>query len=333
MAWRALVLAVAIALAGFSTAARADLQICSRMSYVVEAAIGLEDQGAVATRGWFRIDPGQCRVVLQGATEAQRILVHAEALPLYGAPPLPQTGHDDLCVARGDFIIAAARTCTNPDQRLARFTEVKPSDSERGQTVNLAEEEEYDEAQARLAGIQRLLVLAGYDANPIDGIQGKKTENAIGHFVKDRQLAADAANSTSFFDTLVEAAQRPDGINFVWCNETGYAVMAALGVENRGTIVTRGWYRIEAGRCLRPDLRDKPKRVFSYAEAVDGTGQVAMRQGKPLSWGGDTPLCTRNVRFEIGEHGDCSAMGLTAAGFASIDTSRRAPATVRFTLP
>jgi uncharacterized membrane protein len=313
--------------------ARADLQICNRMSYVTEAAIGLEDKGAVATRGWFRIDPGQCRTVIQGTIEAQRILIHAEALPLYGAPPLPQTGHADLCIARGDFIIAAARNCIRSDQRLARFTQVKPSEGERGQTVNLAEEADYDDAQARLAGIQRLLALAGYDANPVDGIQGKKTDAAVAQFLKDHQLPADAANATSFFDTLVEAAQRPDGINFVWCNETTYAIMAALGVENRGTIVTRGWYRIEPGRCLRPELRDKPRRIYSYAEAIDATGHVAVRGDKKLTWGGATLLCTRNVRFELSEHSDCPAMGLTASGFAAVDTGARGPATVRFTVP
>jgi uncharacterized membrane protein len=328
----ATVLATA-ALACFTAPAHADLRICNRMSYVVEAALGLEDKGAAATRGWFRIDPGQCRTVMQGAIEVQRILLHAEALPLYGAPPLPQTGHADLCIARGDFIIAAARVCMRADQRLARFTEVKPSESEQGPTVNLAEQADYDDAQARLAGVQRLLAHAGYDANPIDGIQGKKTDAAIGQFLKDRHLPADTVNSAAFFDTLVEAVQRPDGINFVWCNETSYTVMAALGVENRGSIVTRGWYRVDAGRCLRPDLRDKPRRLYSYAEAVDGNGHVAMRGGKPLTWGGDTSLCTRNVRFEIGEHGDCPAQGLTAAGFAAIDTARQGPATVRFTVP
>jgi uncharacterized membrane protein len=312
--------------------ARADLTICNRMSYVADAALGLEDNGAVATRGWFRIDPGQCRTVLQGAIDAQRILVHAEALPLYGAPPLPETGHADLCVARGDFVIAAARVCRRSDQRLARFTEVKPSESERGQVVNLAEEEEYDDTQARLAGIQRLLVMAGYDANPIDGIAGKKTDAAIAQFLKDHKLPADAAGSATFFDTLVEAAQRPDGLNFVWCNETPYTVMAALGTEHRGTITTRGWYRVEAGRCMHPGLRDKPPRLYSYAEAVDANGHVVHRDGKRLTWGGDTLLCTRNVRFEISEHADCPAMGLTAAGFTTIDTVHGGPTTVRFTV-
>ena len=312
--------------------ARADLQICNRMSYVVQTALALEDKGAVATQGWFRINPGQCRPVLQGAIEAQRVMVHAETLPLYGAPPLPQTAHADLCVARGDFVIAASRACTRGDQRLAPFTEVKPSEGEKAQTVNLAEEADYDEEQARLAGIQRLLVIAGYDANPIDGIQGKKTDAAIAQFLKDRKLASDAISSAALFDILIEAAQQPAGVNFVWCNETTYSVMAALGVEDRGSITSRGWYRIEPGRCLRPDLRDKPGRIYSYAEAVDAAGHVAVLGRRRLTWGGDTLLCTRNVRFELTEHGDCPAMGLTATGFASIGIAGEGPTTVRFTV-
>src|SRR4051812_34662770 len=86
-------------LCALTTAARADLQLCNRMSYVVEAAIGIEDQGTAATRGWFRLDPGQCRTVMQGEVQAENLYVHARALPVYGASPLPQGGHADLCVA------------------------------------------------------------------------------------------------------------------------------------------------------------------------------------------------------------------------------------------
>src|ERR1700692_2850599 len=60
--------------------ALADLKICNRMSYVVEAAIGIDDKSATATRGWFRIDPAACRVVVQGTLTADRILLHARAL-------------------------------------------------------------------------------------------------------------------------------------------------------------------------------------------------------------------------------------------------------------
>lgn len=301
--------------------AQADLRLCNRMSYVVDAAIGFEDKAAAATRGWFRIEPGQCRVVLQGTLDAERVYLHARALDVYGGSPLPPSGHADLCVSTGNFVIAAARSCRS-GQRLARFTEVKPTETEQGPTASLAEEADYNDEQARLAGIQRLLVLSGYDANPIDGVQGRKTEAALAQFVNDRKLTADATAAPNFFEVLIEAALKPEGSGFSWCNETAQSVMAALGVEEKGAIVTRGWYRLEPGRCLRPDISGQVRRVYSFAEAIDAQGSPVRRGDKPLAWGGDTVLCTREAKFELNEHRDCVARGLTSAGFAPIELPR-----------
>jgi uncharacterized membrane protein len=324
---------IALAIMGLAVpagAVRADLQLCNRTSYAVEAAIGIEDKGIAATRGWFRVDPGQCRPVMQGNVEAERVYVHPRALAVYGASPLAQAGHADLCIAEGVFLVAGARACTKQGQRLVRFTEVKPSESDQGLTINLAEEAEYTPEQARLAGIQRLLVIAGYDAEPIDGIEGKKTEAALAQFLKDRRLGSDAAASPNFFDTLVAALKQADGVGFAWCNETPHTVMAAFGVEDKGTVVTRGWYRVEPSKCVKPDMAGKPRRLFSFAEAVDPQGQAIRRSDKPLAWGGGTVLCTRNVKFEISEHKECAGKGLNPTGFAAIDLSGRAGATVRF---
>jgi len=318
------------AVALVATPARADLQLCNRASYVVEAAIGIEDKGSAATRGWFRLDPGQCRPVMQGKVEAERVYVHARAMPVYGASPAAQAGHADLCIAEGTFLIAGARHCTKPEQRLVRFTEVKPTESEQGLTASLTEEADYTPEQARLAGIQRLLVLGGYDANPIDGIEGKKTETALAQFLKDRGLPNDAARAPAFFDILMHSVKQGDGIGFAWCNETAHTVMAAFGIEDKGAVITRGWYRIDAGKCLKPDVSGKPRKLYSFAEAVDANGQVIKRADKPLAWGGATTLCTRNVKFELSDHKDCAATGLTATGFAAIDLAGRPGATVRF---
>src|ERR1700710_1592790 len=161
-----LIVAIA-ALCALASPARADLQLCNRMSYVVEAAIGIDDKGATATRGWFRVDPGQCRAVMQGDVQAETLYVHARALAVYGGSPLPQSGTADLCVAQDDFVNAAARACTSrPGQKLARFTAVKPSEGDKGLTAYLAEDAEYDDEQAREAGLQRLLTSAGYDGGP-----------------------------------------------------------------------------------------------------------------------------------------------------------------------
>jgi uncharacterized membrane protein len=323
----AITLAAAIAMAG---PARADLKLCNRLSYVIDAALGVEDAGAAATRGWFRFDPGQCRVVLQGAIDAAHLYVHARALTVYGLSPLPQGGHADLCVARADFLIAGAKTCTRTGQHPAHFTEIKPSTTDQGLLANLVEESDYDEAQARLAGLQRLLSIAGYDASPIDGVQGPKTENALSQFLKDHSLPTEAANGANIFSLLVDAAQAPEGAGFAWCNDTRETVMAALGVDENGATVTRGWYRVEPGKCLRPDVKGQPRRLYSYGEAVDADGRVVQRAGKPLAWGGAVVLCTSEAKFEVSEQNDCAANGLASVGFVAVDAAARGGAKVRF---
>ena len=58
---------------------------------------------------------------------------------------------------------------------------------------------------------------------------------------------------------LIEAARNPEGVGFSWCNDTNYPVMASLGFDEMGAIVTRGWYRVDSGQCVRPDLRGDPR--------------------------------------------------------------------------
>src|SRR4051794_29632619 len=327
---RALVFGL-LALLGLTAPARADLQFCNKTSYVLDLALALEEKDAAATRGWFRVDPGQCKSVLQGAITADKVFVHARALSAYGPSPLPQAGHADFCITDGNFTIAAAKSCqSRAGQRLARFSQIKPSENEQGLTAYLGEEADYDPAQARLAGIQRLLVIAGYDAHPLDGLEGKKTSAALDQFLKARRLPADTANGAAFFQVLLDAVKEADGLGFSWCNETPYPVMAAIGVDEQGAVTTRGWYRVEPGKCVKPEVPAKPARLYSFAEAVDKDGIALKRGDKLLVWGGPTQLCTRDVRFEIGEQKDCATQGLSATGFAVIDMAGKQGATVRF---
>jgi uncharacterized membrane protein len=308
--------------------AQAELTLCNRTSYRMEVAIGLEKRANVTTRGWFGIDPGQCKQAVDGVLDAEMVYVHARTPPVYGSAPLPQNGEAEFCIRDGNFEIANARGC--PVSQQAHFSPARPSETPKGPTVNLAEEDDYDDAQARLAGIQRLLVIAGYDANPIDGVQGAKTQAALAKFLGDRKLPADAASGADFFATLLDAARNPQGVGFSWCNDTKYAVMASLGIVEMGAIVTRGWYRVDAGQCVRPDLHGDPHKIYSYGEAVDGNGRVIKRDDAALAWGGNVALCTRDGKFELSDHKDCAARGLNSAGFAAVDISGQPSTTVRF---
>ncbi len=324
--------AAAISLFISAAPALADLKLCNRMSYVVEAAIGIDDKSATATRGWFRIDPAACRVVLQGALTADRILLNARALGVYGASPIPQSGSDTLCIAPENFVIAAARQCRT-GQTPAPFTQITPTQTDDGNLVAyLAEGSEYDDEQARLAGIQRLLVIAGYDAAPIDGVDGPKTQGALSAFLKSRGLGLDIVQSPNFFTTMVNAVQSPSSTGLTWCNDTPHRVMAAVATDDGKIVTSRGWYRIDPGKCLHPDVTGQPKQVFSFAEAVDGENRTIKLRDKPLNWGGPKELCTRENKFEINEQVDCGSRGFTALGFVAVDMSGGGK-TLRFAVP
>jgi uncharacterized membrane protein len=326
-------IAAGLLLAVSATVARADLKICNRMSYVVEAAIGIDDKAATATRGWFRIDPAACRFVVQGALTADRILLTARALGVYGSSPIPQSGGDALCVAPGNFVIAAARQCRS-GQSSAPFTQISPTLAEDGNLVAyLAEDSEYDDEQARLAGIQRLLVIAGHDAAPIDGVDGPKTQAALAAFLKSRGMTPDIVQAPNFFATMIEAVQSPaSSMGLTWCNDTPHKIMAAVGTDDGKTVISRGWYRIDPGKCLHPDVIGQPKQIFSFAEAVDGENRAVKLRDRPLNWGGTKELCTRESKFEINDQGDCGTRGLTATGFSAVDMSSGGK-TLRFAMP
>jgi uncharacterized membrane protein len=329
------ILALPAALISFlfsSAPALADLKLCNRMSYVVEAAIGVDDKSATATRGWFRIDPAACRVVAQGTLTADRVLLNARALGVYGSSPILQNGTDTLCIAQENFVIAAARQC-RAGQTPAPFTQITPTHADDGNLVAyLAEDSEYDDEQARLAGIQRLLVVAGYDAAPIDGVDGPKTQGALAAFLKSRGLSSDVVQSPNFFTTMIDAVQSPSTTGLTWCNDTPHKIMAAVATDDGKAVTSRGWYRIDPGKCLHPDVTGQPEKIFSFAEAVDGENRAVKYKDKPLNWGGTKELCTRESKFEINEQGDCGTRGLAAIGFAPVDMSGGGK-TLRFAMP
>ena len=130
-------------------------------------------------------------------------------------------------------------------------------------------------------------MIAGYDAAPIDGVDGPKTQAALAAFLKSRGLSADVVQSPNFFATMVDAVQSPSATGLTWCNDTPHKVMAAVATDDGKAVTSRGWYRIDPGKCLHPDVTGQPKQMFSFAEAVDGDNRTIKLKDKPLNWGGD----------------------------------------------
>jgi uncharacterized membrane protein len=107
--------------------------------------------------------------------------------------------------------------------------------------------------------------------------------------------------------------------------------MAALGVDEANAVAVRGWWRVEPGACVRPDLPARAvQQIYSFAEAIDENGGPVENAGQPLRWGGPAEFCTRDTKFEIREHGRCETRGLSARGFAAVEIGARTGTTIRF---
>ncbi len=192
------------------------------------------------------------------------------------------------CASRRTISSSPPRASAAPARRPAPFTQITPTQTDDGNLVAyLAEDSEYDDEQARLAGIQRLLVIAGYDAAPIDGVDGPKTQGALAAFLKSRGLPPTSCSRRISSATMIDAVQAPSSTGLTWCNDTPHKVMAAVATDDGKAVTSRGWYRIEPGKCLHPDVTGQPKQVFSFAEAVDADNRTIRLKDKPLNWGGD----------------------------------------------
>jgi hypothetical protein len=223
---------------------------------------------------------------------------------------------------------ATARSC--PVSERVRFSAAHPAESDNGPVVNLVEQADYDDQRARLAGIQRLLVIASYDASPIDGMEGARTLSATKAFLRDRKLRADAAARPDFFATLHEAARKPEGTAFTGVTRPNIRSWPRSGSSKWAPSSPAAGTRSRPDNaCGRPCASSR-SRSIPNAEAVDDKGQPVIRSGAPLSWGRTVTLCTRDGKFELAEHKDCATCGLNPAGFATIEVGGSQPATQHF---
>lgn len=107
----------------------------------------------------------------------------------------------------------------------------------------------------------------------------------------------------------------PAHAQYELCNRTSYAMSAALGYVDQGSLITRGWWRLRAGECKRVLSESvKPGRYFVYAEAIQG------HRGALRSWSGRTPLCVQNESlFTLRNQNVCTDDPRSQRDFQAID--------------
>lgn len=311
--------------------AHADYRFCNATSYVLDGAIAFETEGGPTSRGWFRMPPGECRAALEGPVAAQDYYVFARSIDAHEGSIKYFSGNESFCIIERDFEIEGREQCAMRGYDSSDFLRVSTKGGD-AWTTTFSEASEYTAEQARIAGAQRLLKDIGFSLSRIDGIAARNTSRAVEAFQRSIGGSVTGRIDEMLLEQLIEKAEaQHETLGLGFCNRTEELVWAAVGYKNHGDDMSSGWVRIEPGGC-RKAIKGKlvEKSYFVYAEAVDETGSIALREGQPMSWSGAETFCTKATRFEIKGRDRCTARGFDERGFMRVETEGKPGWTVDF---
>lgn len=103
----------------------------------------------------------------------------------------------------------------------------------------------------------------------------------------------------------------PAQSRFSVCNQTLDVVNVAMGLYQRDSFVTSGWWTIGPNQCADVIERQLDAR-YVYVFAQDVFGRTVLS--------GSTPMCVAPDRFEIRGETDCLVRGYIDARFHEVDT-------------
>jgi len=116
-----------------ATGANAKYSFCNKTSYALSAAVGYVDGDRLATRGWWRLRPGQCKVVLTEQTNPGQYFVYAEAIPGHKGELRTWSGDTGLCVENfGFFNLRNQEVCRDDPLRKRKFFDVNVTEEANG---------------------------------------------------------------------------------------------------------------------------------------------------------------------------------------------------------
>jgi uncharacterized membrane protein len=309
--------------------AEAKYSLCNKTSYTLSAAIGYVDGDRLATRGWWRLRPGQCKVVLTEPTNPGRYFVYAEGIPGHRGPTRAWSGETQLCVeATGFFNLRNQEICRDDPTRQRAFfdVEVTPAAAGNWQT-DFAEAANFTVYTAEVAGVQRLLSDIGRMNTAPDGSLSKENQRIIAAYRKEKNLTENGgAIDDALIDSLIEEANaRESKLGFFYCNRADAAVWSAIAMpESDSLYASRGWWRIEPGECAKI-VKGELTKTHYYVYAVIEDGRAERRLA-----GGDRSFCVNAVKFDFKSDRSCDDLDVEEAMFRRVEIGGVPSATFEF---
>lgn len=311
-----------------ASGANAKYSFCNKSSYALSAAIGYVDGDRLATRGWWRLRPGQCKVVLTEQANPGRYFVYAEAIPGHKGPLRTWSGDTALCVENsGFFNIRNQDVCRDDPMQQRRFFDVEVTEAAGGAwQTDFTEASNYTVYSAEVAGVQRLLNDVGLETGDIDGAMGRTTQRMIANYRKQKGLTDGSNIDDELIDALIEDANAHEAkLGFFYCNKTDNAVWSAIAQPAEGdTYLSKGWWRLEPGDCakiIKGELEHDHYYVYGVIE--EGVNERILT-------GGDKALCVNNVLFSVKNNLTCGDQDLDEAMFRRVEIGGSPSATFDF---
>ena len=314
---------------GAATSAHAKYSLCNKSSYALSAAIGYVDGDRLATRGWWRLRPGQCKVVLTERTNPGRYFVYAEAIPGHRGSLRTWSGDTPLCVENyGFFNLRNQEVCRGDPLSQRKFFEVDVTEEAGGNwQTDFAEASNYTVYSAEVAGVQRLLRDVGKNIGRIDGAMGRATQTALAAYRREKGLAESRNIDDELIDALIDDANaREAKLGFFYCNKTDDPVWAAIAEpQDDESYLSKGWWKLEPGGCSKI-IKGELERDHYYVYAAIENGANEMRLT-----GGAQSFCVNAVMFSARNDLACDEQDLDEAAFRRVEIGGSPSATFEFT--
>ncbi len=293
-------------------------QVCNETSFVLEAATGRPDGRAIVMQGWTRLRPGECRLAVSAPLARGTHYLYARTSAAHRGGRRQWGGDARLCVDPTDsFTIENPPQCASQGLEERRFRRVQINKRDSWRT-SFAEAQPYTLTRAQQAGMQRLLIDAGYDIR--EGRRGadpRRIAQAIAQFRASARLAPNATDE-QMIDALEGAARRrADQVGLTLCNRTRGRLWTAVARRRGEGWESRGWWPLNQGGCVRTIDEVLIQGVYFVHAVLDS------RDGPRYLAAGGEPFCTSAARFAILGREHCDTRYYQTTLFTPISARER----------
>lgn len=293
-------------------------QICNETSYVLEAATGRPDGRAIVVQGWTRLRPGDCRAGMGAPLARGTHYLYARTSAAHRGGRRQWVGDATLCVdPAASFQIENPPQCATMGLEERRFRRVQINKRDTWRT-SFSEATPYTASRARAAGLQRLLLDAGYEIRTgRGGADPRAIAQSIAQFRAAARLAPNASED-QLIDALETAARRrSDQVGLTLCNRTRGRVWTAIARRRGEGWESRGWWQLASGGCVRTLDESLIQDVYYVYAALDSD------EGPRLLAAGGEAFCTSPARFAVLGRESCDTRYYDTSVFTPISARNR----------